>query len=136
MFLVLIAVTCRTWPQILGFPGFWFSGRESHEMPAYFLAWPKKSRFYGQAYLKTLALTGLTRLLQVTLTWQARPRPWKAWLGRACHAFDRAPDARVGGGGGGVRVWCGDLTLFKTLSSNSLPTGKSFQSNAQIFPSP
>ena len=105
-------------------------------MPAYFLVWLEKPHFYGQAYLKTLALTGLTRLFQATFSWQARPRPWKAWLGCACHAFDRAPDARVGGGGGVVRAWCGDLTLFKTLSLNSLPTGKSFHSNAQIFPSP
>ena len=64
-------------------------------MPAYFLVWPEKPRFYDQAYLKTLALTGLTRLFQATLSWQARLRPWQAWLGRACHAFDRAPDARV-----------------------------------------
>ena len=71
-------------------------------MPAYFLVWPEKRHFYGQAYLKTLALTGLTRLFQATLSWQARPRPWKAWQGRACHAFDRAPDAKVGGGEGGL----------------------------------
>ena len=62
MFLVLIAVTWRTWPRILGFPGFWFSGRESHEMQAYFLVWPKKPHYYGLAYLKILALSGLTRL--------------------------------------------------------------------------
>ena len=29
-----------------------------------------------------------------------------------------------------------DLTFFKNLSSNSLPTGKSFQSNATKFPLP
>ena len=39
-----------------------------------------------------------------------------------------------GGGGQGGRAWCGDLTFFQNLSSNSLPTGKSFQSNAQKFP--
>ena len=66
-------------------------------MLAYLLVWPEKPRFYGQAYLKTLALTGLTRLFQATLSWQARPRPWQAWPGRACHAFDRTPDARVEG---------------------------------------
>ena len=69
MFLVLIAVTCRTWQGIVGFPSFWFSGRESHEMQAYFLVWPEKPCFYGQAYLKTQALT---RLFQATLSWQAR----------------------------------------------------------------
>ena len=40
-----------------------------------------------------------------------------------------------GGGGGGGRAWCGDLTFFKNLFWNSLPTSKSFQSNAQKFPS-
>ena len=57
------------------------------------LLWP------GLPLLKTLALTGLTRLFQATLSWQARPRPWQAWPGqafdRACHAFDRAPDTRA-----------------------------------------
>ena len=38
-------------------------------------------------------------------------------------------------GGQGSRAWCGDLTFFQNLSSNSLPTAKSFQSNAQKFPS-
>ena len=66
-------------------------------MLAYFLVWTEKPRFYGQAYLKTLALTGLTRLFQATLSWQAQPRPWQAGLGRACHAFDHTPDARVEG---------------------------------------
>ena len=33
-------------------------------------------------------------------------------------------------GGGGGRAWGGDLTFFKNLPSNSLPTGKSFQSGA------
>ena len=31
------------------------------------------------------------------------------------------------------RAWGGDLTSFKNLQSNSLPTGKSFQSNTQNF---
>ena len=39
----------------------------------------------------------------------------------------------VGGGQGG-RAWCGDVTFFQNLLSNSLPTGKSFQSNAPKFP--
>ena len=43
------------------------------------------------------------------------------------------PAGGVGGGGGG-RAWGGDLTFFKNLQSNSLPTGKSFQSNATKFP--
>ena len=34
------------------------------------------------------------------------------------------------------RAWGGDLTFFKNLPSNSLPTGKSFQSNATKFPHP
>ena len=38
------------------------------------------------------------------------------------------------GGGQGGRAWCGDLTFVQNLSSNSLPTGKSFHSNAQKFP--
>ena len=33
-------------------------------------------------------------------------------------------------------AWGGDLTFFKNLQSNSLPTGKSFQSNATKFPHP
>ena len=33
-------------------------------------------------------------------------------------------------------VWGGDLTFFKNLQSNSLPTNKSFQSNATKFPHP
>ena len=37
---------------------------------------------------------------------------------------------------GGGRAWCGDLTFFKNLQSNSLPTSKSFQSNATKFPHP
>ena len=37
---------------------------------------------------------------------------------------------------GGGRAWGGDLTFFKNLQSNSLPTGKSFQSNATKFPHP
>ena len=40
------------------------------------------------------------------------------------------------GGGGGGTAWGGDLTFFKNLQSNSLPTGKSFQSNATKFPHP
>ena len=39
----------------------------------------------------------------------------------------------VAGGGG---AWGGDLTFFKNLQSNSLPTDKSFQSNATKFPHP
>ena len=39
-----------------------------------------------------------------------------------------------GGAGGGGRAWGGDLTFFKNLQPNSLPTGKSFQSNATKFP--
>ena len=45
----------------------------------------------------------------------------------------------AGGGGGAVgggRAWGGDLTFFKNLSSNSLCTGKSFQSIATKFPHP
>ena len=37
---------------------------------------------------------------------------------------------------GGGRAWGGDLTFFKNLPSNSLPTGKSFQSIATKFPYP
>ena len=37
---------------------------------------------------------------------------------------------------GGGRPWGGDFTFFKNLQSNSLPTGKSFQSNATKFPHP
>ena len=37
---------------------------------------------------------------------------------------------------GGGAAWGGDLTFFKNLQSNSLPTGKSFQSNAAKFPHP
>ena len=41
-----------------------------------------------------------------------------------------------GGGGWGSRAWGGDLTCLKNLPSNSLPTAKSFQSNATKFPHP
>ena len=43
----------------------------------------------------------------------------------------------VGGWGGvwGNSAWCGDLTFFQNLSSNSLSTSKSFQSNTQKYPS-
>ena len=37
---------------------------------------------------------------------------------------------------GGDRAWGGDLTFLKNLPSNSLPPGKSFQSNATKFPHP
>ena len=40
------------------------------------------------------------------------------------------------GGGGGSGAWGGDLTFFKNLPSNSLPTGKSFPSNATKFSHP
>ena len=36
----------------------------------------------------------------------------------------------------GRGAWGGDLTFFKNLQSNSLPTDKSFQSNATKFPHP
>ena len=39
-------------------------------------------------------------------------------------------------GGGRGRAWGDDLTFFKNLQSNSLPTGKSFQSIATKFPHP
>ena len=43
----------------------------------------------------------------------------------------------MGGGlGRAGRAWGGDLTFFKNLSSDSLPTGKSFQSAATKFPLP
>ena len=41
-----------------------------------------------------------------------------------------------GGGGRGCIAWGGDLTFCKNLPSNSLPTGKSLQSNATKFPHP
>ena len=39
-------------------------------------------------------------------------------------------------GSGGGRAWGGDLTFLKNWQSNSLPTGKSFQSNAIKSPHP
>ena len=53
-----------------------------------------------------------------------------------CNAPINVKPAGVRGGGGGGRAWGGDWTFFKNLSSNSLPTGKSFQSNATKFPHP
>ena len=38
--------------------------------------------------------------------------------------------------GGGGRAWVEDLTFSKNFQSNSLPTGKLFQSNATKFPHP
>ena len=70
------------------------TGREGHEMLAYFLVWVEKPHFYGQAYLKTLALTGFTRLFKATLSWQAQPIPWQAGLAMLLTAL---PDARVEG---------------------------------------
>ena len=47
------------------------------------------------------------------------------------------PAGGAGGGGGGeVRAWGGDLTFFKKLPSNSLPTGRSFWSIATNFRHP
>ena len=43
---------------------------------------------------------------------------------------------KADGGGGGGRVWGGDLKFFNNMQSNSLPKGKSFQSNAIKFPHP
>ena len=43
--------------------------------------------------------------------------------------FDYAPITVKPGGGGGS-AWGGDVTFFKNLQLNSLPTGKSFQSIA------
>ena len=45
------------------------------------------------------------------------------------------PAGGWGGGGAGIsRAWGGGLTFFKNLQPISLPTGKSFQSNATKFP--
>ena len=46
------------------------------------------------------------------------------------------PAVGSGGLGRGGSTWDGDLTLFKNLPSNSLPTGKSSRSNATEFPHP
>ena len=43
---------------------------------------------------------------------------------------------KAGGGGRQGAAWGGDLTFFKNLPSNSLPTGKLLQSNAQKFSHP
>ena len=50
--------------------------------------------------------------------------------------YCNAPISLKPAGGGGGRTWGGDLTFFKNLRSNSLPAGKSFQSNATKFPHP
>ena len=53
------------------------------------------------------------------------------------HSILSTNQCKAGGeGGGGGRAWGGDLTFFKNLPSNSLPSGKSFQSNAIKFPHP
>ena len=44
--------------------------------------------------------------------------------------------AGLGEGGWVGRAWGGDWTFFKNLQSNSLTTGKSFQSNATKFHHP
>ena len=41
-----------------------------------------------------------------------------------------------GGGGGRQGIEWGFFTFFKKFQSNSLPTGKAFQSNATTFPHP
>ena len=55
---------------------------------------------------------------------------------QACLRRNNAPiNVKPAGGAGGM-AWGGDLTFLKNLPSNSLPTGKSFQSNATKFPHP
>ena len=65
-----------------------------------------------------------------TMCWPNIPTPNK--LKRDHNTYQCKGSVKGGGGG---RAWCGDLTFFKNLSWNSLPTSKSFQSNAQKFPS-
>ena len=60
--------------------------------------------------------------------------PW-FFIGQKTNTPVNVKPAEMGGEGGG-RAWGGDLTFFKNLQSNSLPTGKSFQSNATKFPHP
>ena len=83
---------CEHGHEILAFPASGFLAGKDMKCWPIFLVGLEKPHFYGQAYLKTLALTGLTRLFQATLSWQAWPGQA---FDRACHAFDRAPDARA-----------------------------------------
>ena len=56
---------------------------------------------------------------------------------RSLECSNYAPiNVKPAGVGGGGRAWGGDLKFFKNLPSNSLPTGKLFQSNATKFPPP
>ena len=53
------------------------------------------------------------------------------------HEGYNAPiNVKPAGGGGGGGQGMGDFTFLKNLPSNSLPMGKSFQSNATKFPHP
>ena len=56
----------------------------------------------------------------------------ECWM--SCASTNAPINVKPAGGGG--RAWGGDLTFFKNLPSNSLPTGKLFQPNAQKFPHP
>ena len=62
--------------------------------------------------------------------------PWVSWKGTALPINVKAV-LGVGGGGGGLGKQCmvWGFDIFQNLSSNSLSTSKSFQSNAQKYPS-
>ena len=53
-----------------------------------------------------------------------------------CDAPMNVKPAGGEGGGGEAGQGGGDLTFFKNMPSNSLPTGKSFQSIETKFPHP
>ena len=54
------------------------------------------------------------------------------WISFLCSIYASINVKPAGKGG----AWDWDLTFFKNFSSNALPTGKSFQSNAQKYPHP
>ena len=61
--------------------------------------------------------------------------PFSDWLKSTSRHLSNAPINVSPAGGGGVGAGHGgDLTFFKNLQSDSLPTGKSFQSIATKFP--
>ena len=69
--------------------------------------------------------------------WKSTFWTTEAWEGREGDNDCNAPiSVKPVGGGGRGRAWGGDLTFFTNLLSNSLPAGKSFQSNATKFPHP
>ena len=96
--------------------------------------WPWKKNPFSLTFPLVLEFIYLFMNVNVKVYIQ-NPFQGKAFTSMLC-TYQFKAGGGGGGGGGGGRAWGGDLTFFKNLPSNSLPTGKPFQSNAQKFPHP